>query len=158
VSWQERVAEKVKEKEEEVESVVPRSYAAKLKSFLDRFLPYSLILLFVVFLLTFIVDIGASTARIINYINWALILYFVLRLGAAFRLASSDREFLKQHWFDALLIIPAFSVLRELKAVIVLEETALAEEGAMSAAATRNVGIAGKTTKIIRIVKRSLSL
>jgi hypothetical protein len=115
-----------------------------------------LLLLLAVVVLTFFVDIGTSAARIINYLNWLLVFYFALRLGAAFRLASSDRKFLKQHWFDALLVIPAFSLLKEVRALTVLEETAT-EKTAISAAATRNVGIAGKLTKIIRIIKRSLS-
>jgi hypothetical protein len=158
VTWQEDVAERVKKTEEEVEGFLPRKYAAETKIFLDRFLPYSLILLGSLLTLNFLVDVGTSTAKMINILNWALISYFSLRLAMAFRLADSDTEFLKQHWFDALLVLPAFTLLQEVRALTMLGEVGVGEEEAAAGIlASRNAGLATQITRIIRIVKRSLS-
>jgi len=74
----------------------------------------------------------------------------------AFRLAESDREFLRQHWFDALIIIPAFTLVQEIKALAIFEE---AESGEATAGimTTQNAGIAAQITKIVKIIKRSIS-
>ncbi|MFB6100464.1 MAG: hypothetical protein ABEK16_04280 [Candidatus Nanohalobium sp.] len=158
MTWQEDVADRVKEAEEEVEGFLPRKYAAELKIFLDRFLPYALILLGSLLTLNFLVEIGSRAANMINILNWALISYFSLRLAMAFRLAESDTAFLKQHWFDALLVIPAFTLLQEFRALIALEEIGIGEEEAAAGLiASRNAGLAAQITRIIRIVKRSLS-
>ena len=158
MSWQEDVAERVKDAEEEVESFLPRKYAAETKMLLDRFLPFSLLLLVSLLTVNFLVEIKASTAQAITYLNWALIIFFSLRLAMAFRLAESDTEFLKQHWFDALLVIPAFTLLKEIKAASALGQIGITEEEAAAGAiASRNTGLAAQITRIIRIIKRSLS-
>lgn len=157
MSWQEKVAERAKKKEEELERVVPRSYAARVKVLLDRFLPYSLILLFSLIVLSILGGVNSRTATVIYYLNWTLVGYFALRLALAFRLAKNDTEFLKQHWFDALLVVPAFTLVQEFKAFKVFENSVQGEEALSGMAVTRNAGIASQITRIVRIIKRSLS-
>jgi hypothetical protein len=157
VSWQEDVAERVKQAEENVEGFLPRSYAAHTKRLLDKFLPYSMILLGSLITLNFIVEVGQSAAQIINYINWILIGYFSLRLALAFRLAKSDTEFLKKHWFDALLVLPAFTLLQEARALAAVGLGIEEESAVVGALASRNAGLASQITRIIRIIKRSIS-
>lgn len=157
MSWQEKVAERAKKKEEELERVVPRSYAARFKIFLDRFLPYSLMLLFSLIALSILGGVNSRTAAVINYLNWTLVGYFALRLALAFRLAKKDTEFLKQHWFDALLVVPAFTLVQEFRAFTIFEDSVQAEEALSGMAVTRNAGIASQITRIVRIIKRSLS-
>jgi hypothetical protein len=156
MSWQEEVADRVKGVEEETKQFLPRKYAAEFKLFLDRFLPYALILLLSMIVLNFLGNITDQTSRAIRYLNWLLICYFSLRLAMAFRLAESDREFLRQHWFDALIIIPAFTLVQEIKALAIFEE---AESGEATAGimTTQNAGIAAQITKIVKIIKRSIS-
>ena len=157
MSWKKDLKHKVKKVEEDVEGFVPRLYAAKLKVFLDIFLPYALILLGSLVTLNFFGNVDARTAQIIHYLNWLLVSYFILRFAAAFRLAESDREFLKNHWFDALLVIPAFSLIQELRVFQILDEIGFGEKAASGALATRNAGIAAQITKIVKIIKRSIS-
>lgn len=157
VSWQEKVAERAKKKEEELEEVVPRSYAARFKILLDKLLPYSLMLLFSLIVLSILGGVGSRTAAVINYLNWTLVGYFALRMVLAFRLAKNDSEFLKQHWFDALLVVPAFTLVQEFKAFTLLESSVQEEEALTGMAVTRNAGIASQITRIVKIIKRSLS-
>jgi hypothetical protein len=156
VNWEREVKSKVKRVEEEVEGFLPRRYAAETKILLDKFLPYSLILLGSLLTINFLGDIKPSTARTINILNWVLVSYFSLRLAMAFRLAESDRDFLRQHWFDALLVLPAFSLIQEFRALVLLGEVG-EEEAAAGVIASRNAGLAAQITRIIRIIKRSLS-
>ncbi|MFB6159312.1 MAG: hypothetical protein ABEJ95_06695 [Candidatus Nanohalobium sp.] len=156
MSWKSDAVRWVKSVEEDAESFVPRRYAARVKMFLDRFLPYALLLMGSLFVLHFAVDVGSSMAGFISFLNWVMVFYFVLRLAMGFRLAESDSGFLRQHWFDALLVLPAFALVRELRFLSWVEGFS-AEEAAGTEAA-RDAGLASQITRIIRIAKRSLSL
>jgi hypothetical protein len=156
MEWEEKVEKKVKSVEEEAESFLPRRYAAEIKVFLDKFLPYSLILLGSLLTVNYFGNIKPSTARLITMLNWVLVSYFSLRLAMAFRLAESDRDFLRQHWFDALLILPAFTLIQEVRGLILLEEVG-EEEATAGIMMGRNTSLAAQITRIIRIVKKSIS-
>jgi hypothetical protein len=156
MEWEEKVEKKVKSVEEEAESFLPRRYAAEIKVFLDKFLPYSLILLGSLLTVNYFGNIKPSTARLITMLNWVLVSYFSLRLAMAFRLAESDRDFLRQHWFDALLILPAFTLIQEVRGLILLEEVG-EEEATAGIMLGRNTSLAAQITRIIRIVKKSIS-
>ncbi len=158
MEWEEKVEKKVKSVEEEAESFLPRRYAAEIKVFLDKFLPYSLILLGCLLAINFLGNIKPSTARTINILNWILISYFSLRLAMAFRLAESDRKFLRQHWFDALLVLPAFTLIQEFRGLLLLGEASVGEEEATAGIMLgRNTSLAAQITRMIRIVKKSIS-
>jgi hypothetical protein len=155
VSWREETRSRVKTVEERVESVVPRTYAARSKVFLDRLMPFALILLGSLLTVNYLVPVTETASKYISYANWALISYFGIRLAAAFRLAESDREFLRQHWFDALLVIPAFTLVKEVKGAKLLEEAAVENQTVKTS--ITNLPIAAQLSRIIRIIKRSLS-
>ncbi|QGA80638.1 hypothetical protein [Candidatus Nanohalobium constans] len=155
MSWQDDVASRVKSVEDEVEGVFPRSYAAKTKVFLDHFMPFALIMLGSLLTVNYLVPVTAKMSVYINYANWILVAYFSLRLAMAFRLAESDRKFLKQHWFDALLVIPAFTLLKEFRGLTLIEETLAEQE---TEQALTNLPIAAQISRIIRIIKRSIKL
>lgn len=154
MSWRKDARNKVKNVEESVEGVLPRSYAAQLKRFLDHFLPFALILLGSLLTVNYLVPLTGSAETYITYANWLLVSYFSLRLTMAFRLAESDKKFLQQHWLDVLLVIPAFSLLKEFKGLQLLEESLMAEEEAGSTLA--NLPVATQISRIIRITKRSI--
>ena len=156
MSWRKEVESRVKDVEESVESVIPRTYAAKSKLFLDRFMPFALILLGSLLTLNYLVPVTERVGTYITYGNWLLMSYFVIRLAAAFRLAESDKKFLKQHWFDALLVIPAFTLVQEIKGIKIIGEATTAEEGILSTSLT-NLPLATQLSRIIRIIKRSIS-
>ena len=155
VGWKENFRDDLKEVEENVESVFPRGYAAKLKVLLDRFMPFALILLGSLLAVNFLGPVRPEVGSLIAYANWSLIVFFSLRLAMAFRLAESDKKFLKQHWFDAFLVIPAFTLVKEFKAVSLFEETELGRF--FAGAYFSNLSIAAQITRIVRIVKRTLS-
>ncbi len=153
--------EDVEELESSVEEkVLPRNRASRLKSMLDSLLPFALLSLAFVFLIGLGVPVGERTALMINYLNWGVIAYFASRLVISFRLSRSNKEFFREHWLDFALVIPAFTLLREVRAVLVLDEIGFLsfEEDmvAGSAFASRNMGVFTKLTRIVRVVKKSL--
>lgn len=153
--------EEVRELESSVEeALIPRKKAFRAKKWLDRLLPLALIAFSFVILIGMGISVNPAVAKMINYLNWAVIAYFAARLVVGFRLAKSNRKFFKQHWMDFALVIPAFSLLKEVRMFQFLTESELfsveSEAIAGSAAATRNAGIFAKLTRIVRIVKRSI--
>jgi len=153
--------EEVEELESSLEKrLMPRGKASRAKKILDRLLPFALLSLAFVFLIGFGIPVGEKVALVIKYLNWALVLYFAARLVVGFRLAKSNRKFFRQHWLDFALVIPAFSLLKEVKALRLLEEFGVIKISedtvAGSVFASRNAGVFTKITRIVRILKKSL--
>lgn len=153
--------EKIEELESSVEeTLVPRKKAFKAKKWLDRLLPVALIALSFIIFMGVGVSVSPTVANAINYLNWAVIAYFAARLLIGFRLAQSNRKFFKNHWMDFVLVIPAFSLLKEVQLFQMLDEIELfsiqGETIAGSAVATRNLGVFAKSARIIRIAKKSI--
>jgi hypothetical protein len=142
------------------ETLVPEKKAFWAKKWLDKLLPIALILLSFVVFIGLGVSVSPTVANIINYLNWAVIAYFAARLVIGFRLAKSNRNFFKTHWMDFVLVVPAFSLLKEVRLFKFLEGTELlslqSETIAGSALASRNAGVFAQSARIVRIVKRSV--
>lgn len=143
------------------ETLVPEEKAFKAKKWLDKLLPLALISLSFIILIGMGVSVSPQVAVLINYLNWAVIVYFAARLIVGFRLATSNRKFFRTHWMDFALVIPAFSLLREVKMLNFLgdlEVLSVQSEGAAESSeiASRNAGIFAQSARIIRIAKRSI--
>lgn len=142
---------------ESLEKVISRRKASRFKKLLDIILPIALLSLTFVILFSFIVPLTQQIQVYIQYLNWAVIIYFAARLAVELRLSSQRGEFVQNHLLDFLLIVPAFSLLREAKLLQGLREIDLFnEEAAMSAAFMKDASLATQMTRITRIVKRSL--
>ena len=150
----EEYGEKVSEVEESVQLITSRKSASRLKVFLDSLLPFALILMSFVVLFQFF-SLGASAERYIGYFNWIVIIFFGARLGIGLRLANSNRNFVKNHWLDALMVIPALSIAKELRLSTVLGEEVMGEKATTGLVLTRNLDVSAKMTRIVRIIKRS---
>ncbi|MFB6215418.1 MAG: hypothetical protein ABEJ72_00380 [Candidatus Aenigmatarchaeota archaeon] len=153
-------AERVQEVERSVEEVFSREDASRLKKFLDSILPFAVLSLAFVLLVGFVIPVNYEMVRYINYVNWFVIVYFAARLGVGLRLASSKKHFMEQHWLDFALVIPAFSLLQELRMLEMMEEFEFmnVEGGKVlgSVVATQTLGVATKLTRITRVVKKSI--
>lgn len=162
MSLQEEYRDQVQKIEDSMDAVIPRREASRLKRLLDSLLPLALISLTSVIAVHFFIGVNARTATVVNYLNWAVIFYFAARLVVEFRLSKKRDEFLQNHWVDALLVVPAFSLVREVKLFKLLEEAEFlsleSETITGSAIAVREIGVAGKLSRIVRIVKRSIGL
>ena len=153
--------EEVEDIERSVESVISRHQASRVKKILDKVLPLALLGVLFLIMTAFVIPVSQRMATWINYLNWAVIVYFAARLAVEFRLATSSNEFVHEHWLDFMLVVPAFSVLREVKVAKLLEELEILSidtETVIGSAALSRLGIAGQITRIIRIVKRSFGL
>lgn len=142
------------------ETLVPRKEAFRAKKLLDLLLPVALISLAFVLLIGLGVSVSPTVATVINYLNWAVIGYFAARLIVGFRLAKSNKKFFKNHWLDFALVVPAFSLLKEVRLLQFVQELEIfsieGETIAGSAVASRNAGVLAKVTRIVRIGKRSI--
>jgi hypothetical protein len=154
VGLKEEYGEKVNEVEESVQLITSRKSASRLKAFLDSLLPFALILMSFVVLFQFF-SLGASAEKYIGYFNWIVIVFFAARLGIGLRLAKSNKKFVKNHWLDALMVIPALTLAKELRLSSVLGEEVMGEKATTGLVLTRNLDLSAKMTRIVRIIKRS---
>lgn len=136
-------------------------YFAAVKAVLDSTLPFVLLLVTLLVVFEFGVQVTSQIQGWINIANWAVIGYFVARLVVDFKLSDPGEPFLRRHWLDILMVLPLFSVAREVKVMKLLEESQLItlfnEEGLIATSALQNTQVAAKLTRIVRIIKRSLS-
>ncbi len=149
------IEDKVLEVEERVENLVPETYRARLKVLMDQLMPVALILLGSLVTFHFFMPVNENISRTITYANYALIVFFTLRLGLGFSLADSHKRFLRQHWFDAVLVIPTVSLLNEVRFLTVFEAEA-EEQALFGFLFTRSTMVAGQITKIIKIAWRTI--
>lgn len=133
------------------------------KTVLDHTLPFALLLLTFLIVFQYAITVTPQLQQWITWANWVVVGYFASRLVVDFKLADPDEPFLREHWLDILMIIPLFSIAKELRGVKLIEEAAqesklLAEAGDSIAAtsALRNSKVAAKITRSIRLLKRSL--
>lgn len=157
----EEYREDIEELESSIEeTLVPEKKAFQAKKWLDRFLPVALIGLSFVIFIGMGVSVSPTVANLINYLNWAVVCYFAARLIVGFRLAQSNRKFFRNHWMDFALVVPAFSLLREVRLFKFLEGLEIlsinGETVAGSAVASRNAGIFAKVARIVRIGEKSI--
>ena len=150
----EEYGEKVSEVEESVQLITSRKSASRLKAFLDSLLPFALILMSFIVLFQFF-SLGASAEKYIGYFNWIVVFFFAARLGIGLRLAKSNRKFVENHWLDALMVIPALTIAKELRMSSILGEEVLGEQATTGLVLTRNLDLSAKMTRIVRIIKRS---
>ena len=146
---------KVLEIEEDIENFIPESQRARLKILMDQFMPVALILLGSLITFHYFVPVNQSVSQAITYVNYGLIFFFTLRLGLGFSLADSHQKFLRQHWFDALLVIPTVSLLNEVRFLSFLEAEA-EEQALFGFVFTRSTVMASQITRILKIIWRTI--
>ncbi|MEF8880330.1 MAG: hypothetical protein V5A72_00675 [Candidatus Nanohaloarchaea archaeon] len=146
---------KVLEIEDEVENFVPESQRARLKILMDQFMPVALILLGSLITFHFFLPVNEAISNAITWMNYGLIFFFTLRLGLGFSLADSHRKFLRQHWFDALLVIPTVSLLNEVRFLAFLEAEA-EEQAFFGFLFTKSTVMASQITRILKIIWRTI--
>ncbi|MFB6209070.1 MAG: hypothetical protein ABEJ56_02925 [Candidatus Nanohaloarchaea archaeon] len=142
---------------EATEQLISKKKAFRLKAFLDQILPVALLSLTFVVLFGLFVPVTEKLRIYITYLNWGVIVYFAARLAIEFRLSSHRDTFFRTHWLDFLLVVPAVSVLREVRTFGALSDLGLFDEEALvSAAFLKELGVSAQLTKISRIVKKSI--
>lgn len=155
----EHYREDVEKLEESVESRVSRTRAYRMKMMLDQVMPFVILLIGFIVVFEFLLSISPAMARWISWANWALILYFAARLGVAYRLSTDHEQFVHQHWLDILLVVPAFSLMQEVRLASVapaLDDLPVFERGVLhSVRSGSKAENAAKLTRITRIIKRS---
>ncbi len=149
------VEDKVLEVEEKIENLVPKTYRARLKLFMDQLMPVALIMLGSLITFHFFMPVSEQLSRTITLANYGLIFFFTLRLALGFSLADSHQRFLRQHWFDALLVIPTVSLLNEVRFLSVLESER-EEKALLGFIFTRSTVVASQVTRIFKIVWRTI--
>ncbi|MFB6189999.1 MAG: hypothetical protein ABEJ91_00305 [Candidatus Nanohaloarchaea archaeon] len=156
----ENYRDEVEEIESSLESHLSRNRAYRLKMLLDRVMPMVLLLIGFIVVFEFFLNVTAAMERWITWANWALIFYFATRLGVAYRLSTNHERFVHRHWLDILLVVPAFSLLQEVRLARIapaLDDLPVFERGILrSFQASSQAENAAKLTRITRIIKRSV--
>jgi hypothetical protein len=131
--------------------------AASIKRSLDDVLPFIGLLVLFVILFGFVIPVSQRIAVYVTWANYVLITYFAIRLMVEYRLSNSRDLFVREHWLDALMVIPIFGLLEEFEIAAITEQTLLEEyPGLATGSATlRNTSVAARMTKIMKIIKRS---
>jgi len=153
----EQAREKILEIEKEVQAFTPKNKRANIKVFLDKLMPLALILLGSLATFHFFIPVSDQLSNAVQFVNLGLLFFFTTRLGFAFSLAKSHKKFLKQHWFDALLVIPALGLLTDFKMLLMLESE-FEEKSVLGFLFARNTVIAGQITRVYTWIKRIIKL
>ena len=148
---------KVKQIERNVEALVPKSNQARFKLFLDQFMPAALIGLGSLLTFNFLVTPTQQASVIVNWLNLSLVSFFTLRFLVSLSLAKSNKEFLKEHWFDALLVLPALTLLREFRMLFVIESE-IEDRALLSFVFARSTVMSGQLARAYTWIRRTLSL
>lgn len=155
-----RYRDEVESIEESLEGHLSRSQAYSIKKALDRTMPMILLLIGFVIIFEFFLTITPAMQLWITWANWALIAYFAMRLAVAYRLSTNHDRFVQQHWLDILLVVPAFSLMQEVKMARLapaMDDLPVFERGILhSLSIGRKADNAAKLTRITRIIKRSV--
>ena len=156
--------EKVEGITDSMDSRLKEQDALSIKSSLDDVLPGILIVLGFVVLFNFFIPVGQKIQIYVTWMNYLVIAYFSVRLIVEYRLSSSRNKFLHEHVFDFLMVIPAVSILQEVKLLKAVgeigEEYELMDAApeVITGASIQTTGIAAKLGKIFKIIKRSIGL
>ena len=93
----------------------------RVHSFLDYLMPIVLMFLFYVLYLDFFVDLNHSQHQFLLTAERAILIYFIFEIFVDFLIYENNREFLKNKWFDILLVLPFLSILRGFRGLKVLK-------------------------------------
>lgn len=145
----------IKQLEQDMEEMIPKKKAAAAKLFLDKFMPLALIMLGSLIAFRFFIPVNEELAMTVNYMNIAVLLFFSARLGLSFLLADSHKKFLRQHWFDALLVLPAFALVKDARLLMTLESQT-EEKAILGFIFARSTTLAGQVTKMYTWGRRIL--
>lgn len=160
VGLTEEYQDKVEGVTESMDSRLKDQDALSIKSSLDDILPMILIVLLFVVLFNFVIPVGQKLHLWVTWANYLVIAYFSVRLIVEYRLASSHEKFFHEHLFDFLMIVPAVSILEEVKLFQAARDYEIVEQtpGFLTGASLPTLGISARLGKIFRIIKRSIGL
>ena len=148
---------KVKQIERNVEALVPKNNQARFKILLDQFMPAALIGLGSLLTFNFLVTPTQQASLIVNWLNLSLVFFFTVRFLVSLSLAESNKEFLKEHWFDALLVLPALTLLKEFRMLFVIESE-IEDRALLSFVFARSTVMYGQLARAYTNIRRTLHL
>ncbi len=151
----EELEEDIRQLEQDLESLVPQKKAASAKLFLDQFMPLAILMLTLMIAFHIFIPVSDSMAVAVSYMNVAILFFFSARFTLAFMLADSHKGFLREHWFDALLVLPAFALVKDIRLLLALESRT-EERAVIGTIFARNTTVASQLTKIITWIRRIL--
>jgi len=106
--------------QEDLKKGMKNSRPYRLYKFLDKLLPLFMVLIGLYLYLDFLAVKSHLLYSYKVYIQYSILVYFVLDLSVLFFMYESNRKFFMNHWIDIILTIPfitAFKGLLGLKAV-----------------------------------------
>jgi|GEM_PF-620025 len=102
---------------------VKASKAYRLKKYIDKLLPLTVLLLSVYLY----IELFAATSSVIyawkRPLKFFLLFYFVGELVLLFSMYEDDKKFFRNHWLDILLTVPFFTTLKGLSGIKLVKST-----------------------------------
>ena len=96
-----------------------QKWLKKLEVFVDKFIPYLIILLlFVIIIDLFYHDIAEHYKFQIALLDGFIVLVFLIDLSFKFKRAASIPQFLKKYWLEILAVLPFYLLFRALEIAI----------------------------------------
>lgn len=157
--------EDVERVQESMQKKIMGEDALSIKKSLDDVLPFIFLLLGFSVLFGFILPVSKTVAVYVTWANYVVIAYFAIRLVVEFRLSNSRDRFVKDHWIDMLMVIPAVSIIQEARIFRFVSGLGFLDELGLTAqksslltgsATLEGTSVAARLTKISRMIKRSL--
>ena len=149
--------EKILEIENKIQAFAPDNKRADAKILLDKLMPIALILLGSLATFHFFIPVNNQLSNTVQLVNLGLLLFFTARLALAFSLAKSHKNFLKQHWFDVLLIIPVIGLFTDLK-LLAMIESEVEEKTLLGFLFARSTLLAGQIARVYTWIRRIVRL
>lgn len=105
------------------ESSFQDSKSYKVKKSLDKMLPIVILFLGLYLYIEFLASPDFLLYSYKIYIQYLLLLYFVVELAVLFSMYESNKRFLKNHWVDIILTVPFVTALKGLSTLKVLKSS-----------------------------------
>lgn len=139
--------------QEDLKKGMKDSRLYRLYKFLDKLLPLLMVLIGLYLYLDFLAPKTNFLYPYKIYLQYSILVYFVLDLSVLFFMYESNRKFFKNHWIDIVLTIPfitAFKGFLGLKAVKPVKGTKFLK----SSKFLRGTKLAQKSGKVLKKGKK----
>jgi len=125
----------------------------KIEHIIDKVIPYMVLLLLVIIILTFgFPEIAEHYHSLIIFADYTIITFFVIDLIFKFVRVKKIPKFIKSYWIDILAVFPFYLFLRAIEEILLLSRLAdVTKEG-------QSVFHAGREIKVLSEVEKETSM
>lgn len=135
-----------------------RSRLHKIEHFVDKSIPYLLVILIIITLIdVFYVEIAERYLHTIEFIDNIVIAFFITDLAFKYKRASNIPQFIKNNWIDIIAVMPFYFMFRLVDEFLVASELIKESQQSLHVAAgvEKEATTAAKELKDAKMITRS---